>query len=178
MSKLLAISGLGQGALIGMPDIRQQPRRQPNRALISIHGNKVKSSQGLLFSEARKPRAEAAGHGRRGRCARVWSPPPPGQGNINRGNYSRFSVTFKGEAHASFARKRTHVWTDIRWALRFHQGPLRPINRHHRRLVSAQAGPALQPPQAIQHTAGDQEEKRSAALVISDNIILRTKKYS
>ena len=38
----------------------------------------VKSSQGLLFSEARKPCAEAAGHGRRGWCARVWSPPPPG----------------------------------------------------------------------------------------------------
>ena len=38
----------------------------------------VKSSQGLLFSEARKPCAEAAGHGRRGWCARVWPPPPPG----------------------------------------------------------------------------------------------------
>ena len=37
-----------------------------------------KSSQGLLFSEAKKPYAEAVGHGRRGRCARVWSPPPPG----------------------------------------------------------------------------------------------------
>ena len=34
-----------------------------------------KSSQGLLFSEARKPCAEAAGHGRRGWCARAqeWS---------------------------------------------------------------------------------------------------------
>ena len=38
----------------------------------------IKSSQVLLFSEARKPFAEAAGHGRRGWCARVWSPPPPG----------------------------------------------------------------------------------------------------
>ena len=34
------------------------------------------SSQGLLFSEAKKPRAEAAGHGRRGWCA--WSPTTPG----------------------------------------------------------------------------------------------------
>ena len=42
-------------------------------------GAKSKSSQGLLFSEARKPYAEAVGHGRRGRCARVWSPPPPGR---------------------------------------------------------------------------------------------------
>ena len=39
---------------------------------------KVKSSQGLHFLEAKKPYAEAAGHGRRGWCARVWSPPPPG----------------------------------------------------------------------------------------------------
>ena len=31
-----------------------------------------------LFMETRKPYAEAAGHGRRGWCARVWSPPPPG----------------------------------------------------------------------------------------------------
>ena len=38
----------------------------------------VKSSQGLLFSEARKPYVESAGHGRRGWCAQVWSPPPPG----------------------------------------------------------------------------------------------------
>ena len=37
----------------------------------------VKSSQGLIFSEARKPYAEAVGHGRRGSCAWVWSPPPP-----------------------------------------------------------------------------------------------------
>ena len=32
----------------------------------------------LLSSEARKPYAEAAGHGRRGWCARVWSSPPLG----------------------------------------------------------------------------------------------------
>ena len=33
----------------------------------------AKSSQGLLFSEAIKPCAEAAGHGRRGWCATVTS---------------------------------------------------------------------------------------------------------
>ena len=38
----------------------------------------LKSSQGLLFSEARKPYAEAVGHGRRGWRAQVRSPPPPG----------------------------------------------------------------------------------------------------
>ena len=42
-------------------------------------GNSMsKPIQGLLFSEAKKPYAEAVGHGRRSWCAWVWSPLPPG----------------------------------------------------------------------------------------------------
>ena len=40
--------------------------------------SQVKSSQGLLFSEAKKPHAEVSGHGPGGWCAwATWSPPPP-----------------------------------------------------------------------------------------------------
>ena len=54
----------------------ERARLEVSQLLVALC--QVKSSQGLLFSEARKPCAEAAGHGRRGWCARVWSPPPPG----------------------------------------------------------------------------------------------------
>ena len=48
----------------------------------------------FLFMEARKPYAEAAGHGRRGWCAWVWSPPPPRSLKRARREMSHLSVVF------------------------------------------------------------------------------------
>ena len=69
----VGLLGLGTGTRT-----TQQANHAPSPSEWGMRVGAVKSSQGLLFSEARKPCAEAAGHGRRGWCARVWSPPPPG----------------------------------------------------------------------------------------------------
>ena len=58
---------------------RREGHMQPAETQIS---KLSQVNQDLLFSGARKSFAEAAGHGRRGWCARVWSPPPPGLSNV------------------------------------------------------------------------------------------------